>query len=81
MFASEYDDTPNIWVGIITELRKQPQLKDAEGDQNTSGRCKVWLKVKWAWSGKDLDTLIKSLYVTVLRYTVASSSVLTTILL
>ena len=59
VFASEYDDTANIWIGIITELRVQREAEDQGAE--AGGQDKVWLKVKWGWSGKDLATLIKSL--------------------
>lgn len=58
-----------MWVGVITQLRKQPMTvpNDDEAvdsaDRMPAGPYDVWLKVKWAWSGRDLATLIKSMYV------------------
>jgi len=50
ILASDFDDTTNIWVGTITDLRAISLDDDSE----------VWAKIHWCWSGPDLVRLIKS---------------------
>ncbi|KZT64991.1 hypothetical protein DAEQUDRAFT_567256 [Daedalea quercina L-15889] len=53
VLASDYDETANVWIGIVTDLRTVSFDDD-------SGKADVWAKIQWCWSGPDLAELIKS---------------------